>query len=446
MDQPFSTTRFFSVFIRWWRTQGLGARLALFLIVLGGLLGSLGILKIIKNAPRILTDSKDSWAPMADALVFIAGPDGNRLYETLFFERQLKFQYPPTSLLPLDLLSTVTTLSPQLLNLINVAIFLANIVVVALLARTLLVENAPRGTRLSDQLGARISDNALMLMAAAACLAFYPLTKALELGQIQTWLDCAFALACLFWVRGRQMLAGVVIGLAVALKPQLGLLLLWALVGRQWDFVRGFLIVAAPIGLVSLARYGLDNHLSYLQVLSFISQHGESFHANNSVNGIVHRLLFNGPNTEWQANAFAPFHPVVYAATLVSSIVFILLPLVLAWRREGRPATVAEFGAAGLCFTLAAPVAWEHHYGILPPLFVVALHAIAISRGDRERSYLALSVAWFLSAAYMPFTAVLKSTPLNFVQAHLFFGALLLLYLLIQYRTPRDTTVATTSS
>ncbi len=187
------------------------------------------------------------------------------------------------------------------------------------------------------------------------------------LGQIQIWIDLAVTLACLLWWTGHRGAAGVLIGLACAIKPQFGMLLLWALLWRRWDFVAGFLAAALPIAAISVLRFGWHNHLTYLEVLSFIARHGESFHANNPVNGIVNRLLFNGPNLTWDPNAFAPYHPIVHAATLLASP---RLPGAAAAAgtavAEGQP-RVFDFGFALLCFTMASPIAWEHHYGVMLP-------------------------------------------------------------------------------
>ena len=62
------------------------------------------------------------------------------------------------------------------------------------------------------------------------------------------------------------------------------------------------LAAAVPIAGLSLFRYGLHNNLAYLDVLSFLSKHGESFFANNSVNGILNGYL--SPN-----NSSAPLGP-----------------------------------------------------------------------------------------------------------------------------------------
>jgi hypothetical protein len=182
--------------------------------------------------------------------------------------------------------------------------------------------------------------------------------------------------------------------------------------------------------LVSILLYGWHNHIAYLDVLSFISRHGESYYANNSINGIAHRLLFNGPNLTFNSQAFAPYNPYVFAVTLVAGLAFLVPPLLRT--RGAQQPNIYDFGMAGLCFTMGAPVAWEHHYGIMLPLFVVALRFALLDAAPaaRHSALLMIATAWFLSAGRLPLVDHLSDTVLNVLQAHLFFGGLLLLRVL----------------
>ncbi|MBR0667451.1 DUF2029 domain-containing protein [Roseomonas hellenica] len=394
-------------------------RLALLaLLILGALLGGRDLIRAA-DLGYVLTAAFDSWTPMIRALDLLRGSEGAALYERLFFAEQTKFQYPPTSLLPIDLLGAIMPLSLANLNLLNLALALLNAAALALLTR-FVFRAAP--TPAFDL-------RWLPALAFAAALLFQPFTRAFVLGQIQIWIDLAVTLACLLWWTGRRGAAGVLIGLACAIKPQFGMLLLWALLWRRWDFVAGFLAAALPVAAISVLRFGWHNHLTYLEVLSFIARHGESFHANNSVNGIVNRLLFNGPNLTWDPNAFAPYHPVVHAATLLASLAFLALPLLpaLLWRR-GQP-RVFDFGFALLCFTMASPIAWEHHYGVMLPLYVLALRFTLVEApaASRPRLLTLLALSWVLAAGRIPLLGALSGTPLNILQAHLFLGAALLL-------------------
>ncbi len=97
---------------------------------------------------------------------------------------------------------------------------------------------------------------------------------------------------------------------------------MWGLLWREWGFTAGVLGSTVSVGLVSLALFGLNNHLEYLRVLSFIGSHGRRlFHANQSVNGLLNRLVFlDIDNTAFEKNAFAPYSFIVASLTLVTTL------------------------------------------------------------------------------------------------------------------------------
>src|SRR5690606_38962435 len=133
-----------------------------------------------------------------------------------------------------------------------------------------------------------------------------------------------------------------------------------------------FALVALPAGILSLGIFGLAEHLDYLSVLSYISRHGEVYWPNQSMNGLLNRLLVDVNPLKWSYTDFAPFHPVVYFGTLVSSIALLVLALGYRprWARPPSDAVAPEAkrteSGLGLCtavmvLTIAAAVAWEHH-------------------------------------------------------------------------------------
>jgi alpha-1,2-mannosyltransferase len=400
------------------------------LLLAGVMLGGRSLATLVANWASILADAHDSWDPMRHALAVLRGGEPDSLYQKLFFQAGVKFQYPPASVLPLHGLSAFAPLSNPMLNGLNAFFFLLNAVLMAILA--FVAFSQPSSTIVRKGTETAIRPSVAAALAFASAFAFFPLLRAFEIGQIQIWIDAAVTSACLLFLLDRKLFAGVVVAGVAAIKPQLGLLLLWAIAWRQWMFVKGFVAVGLPIAAASIALYGWQNHFAYLEVLSFISHHGESFYANHSVNGILNRLLHNGPILTFDSNAFAPYHPVVYFGTLISAAALSLLPPVLGALARGRPANIFDFGLACVCFTMAAPVAWEHHYGILLPFFVVSLAAILrdIPTERRLALLILLSTAWFLVASRIPLLAVTADTPLNIVFAHIFFGAALLLWVM----------------
>ena len=81
---------------------------------------------------------------------------------------------------------------------------------------------------------------------------------------------------------------------------------------------------------------------------------------------------------------------------------------------------------------MGSPIARDHHYGIMLPLYVFLLLSILSEPPSVSRNWrlAALAFSWLLSANVLSFTALLADTRLNFLQANLFFGGLMLLPLL----------------
>jgi hypothetical protein len=361
---------------------------------------------------------------MLQALDVLRGPDANRPYNYLFFLNHIRFQYPPMSLLFLKAVMTAGISSITALNQINLAVYMVNAALIGALAWTLF-------RRRTD-----ISWNPAITTAIAigAALIFYPVGRALALGQIQVWIDLLFTGAMLGWVRGHRGIAGMLVGLACAIKPQFAPLLIWALLWREWGFGIGFVATLAPICIASLLAFGIGMHLDYLPVLSFLSHNGESYFANNSVNGILQAYFSPVSSIVWDGYNLTPYVPIIYVGTMIASILALLAIIVppLLSRHRIRP-DAASFGAATICTVIGSPVAWEHHYGVLLPIYPVALAWFLAERSGAGRTMrlTGLAISWALVANFVPFVVLLAGTHWRFLQAHFFLGGLLLLLLLV---------------
>lgn len=379
----------------------------------------------------------DSWRPMRAALRYLDEPREKPLYQHVFFDQRVKFQYPPSSLLPLEPLrrSPLGDLtSDRALNRISWLAVLAMALIVARIF-VLCTERALGPDGRDRHTGHWLQ----ALLAVGFTLTFYPLVRSYYGGQIQTWIDLLFAALLLAWLEDRKRLSGALAGIICIIKPALLPLALWALLRRQWRFLMGGAIAAGLAGALSLWLYGWENHVDYLSVLSFISQHGESFQANQSVNGTLNRMLFNGNNRVWEAQLFAPYHPLVYVGTLLSSLGLIAMALFFR-RSEAEGAPLADMLIATLSFTLAAPIVWEHHYGLLLPMFAVALPAVAGSKQLGRPALALLALAYVFVSNNFRVLNRLADTHWNFLQSYVFYGGILLLVLLYQLRRATDGT------
>src|SRR5262249_8593504 len=227
---------------------------------------------------------------------------------------------------------------------------------------------------------------ARVVIVVALALTFYPLVKAYTLGQIHNWLNGVFRLGLLCWVTDRNGPSGVLIGLMALIKPHYGLFVLWAALRREWGFAVAFAATVVIGVAASIAVYGWANHVDYIRVLVFLAEHGETYYPNQSVNGLLNRVMVllypdSWYSLEFNDHAFPPFSRLVYGGTLVASIVLLSAAL---FRRgnQGDPDRTFDFCTMALSITIASPIAWEHHYGTIFPVFAVLL---ASAIGHRRR-------------------------------------------------------------
>jgi hypothetical protein len=365
------------------------------------------------------TSLPDSWGPMLSAYqVFVSS--SMSIYQETFFKLGTRFQYPPSSLLVIDILNALH-LQPQLaLPQLNIVFFF----LFALTSGLIALVSFEKISLLKPW-----QKCVLFLIGSLSPFLFYPVIHALNMGQVQIWIDAFIAVSVLAWLKDRKTLAGVMAGLTCLFKPQASLLLLWSIASRDWPFVRGFLGVILIIACISIYRFGWANHLDYLDVLRFLSKHGESFYANQSLMGLLHRLAGNGPNLIWEANSFPVFIPWIYWVSFLSSLLLFAFLIWASALSRGRT-NIAGYAFALIVTILAAPIAWEHHYGAILPFFFPLL-ALGISRHATSQLVL-MGLAWILTANYLPPLSRFADSPFNPVQSYVFFGGLFFLFLTAQ--------------
>jgi alpha-1,2-mannosyltransferase len=362
----------------------------------------------------------DSWLPMRTALNWIrTGPDGS-LYDEVFFGRHVKFQYALTSLLPLAGLGAVGLGSDAVvLNRISRLLLLLSAVGVGTLTWILLKRSSD-----GEQSDSLTPDLAALVVGGAAFL-FYPLTHGYAIGQVQVWINALFIFACLAWVLEWRGVSGGMLGLICLLKPQFTIFVLWGLLRREWRFA-AVLVATGAVGLTaSVLLFGLQNNIEYLKVISYISRHGEAILANQSFNGLLHRMVGNDDGLVWNMTGFPTFHPTVFVLTALSSVVILLIGLWPGERLSGLGGLL-QFQLAAVAFTIASPLAWEPNYGVLAPTFAALFcFVLAMPCGQTRRAWLmGLAAAFTLSANPFGFVRFFAHTPLLVLQSYLLFAGL----------------------
>nr|CTQ92255.1 Probable conserved integral membrane protein [Kibdelosporangium sp. MJ126-NF4] len=184
-------------------------------------------------------------------------------------------------------------------------------------------------------------------LVSAAFLASSPLMGTVALGQVYGVLVMGLALAWVAHRRGKPVLAGIALGLVIAIKPTLVPILLLPVVQRQWRTVLAAVGGAVAATLVGLVVAGPHTTWRWLQVLRI--EPLSTFGDNASLPSFVARL--GGP--AWLGYAVA--------GVLV----------VLTLRRVRHDPDIALWAVTAATLLLS-PVAW-HNYLVLcfPGVFVV---------------------------------------------------------------------------
>ena len=328
----------------------------------------------------------DSWMPMLEAARLYE--TGRPIYDTLFFERNVKFQYPLTSLLPVLALKRAGFSDGQLLLLARISSWIA---VWGIIGAAIALWKSTRGRA-----------SAIFAIVLAG-LCFYPIVKGYTLGQIQTFLTLLFAVAAYLWLQGRETAAAVPIGLMILVKPQYAAIVIWFALRKRYGALAAALATAAAGFVSALAVFGWHEQMRYLDVIRYAGSRGHAYYPNLSFNGLANRLLFTEPSLVFNASSYAPYHPWVTAVTLTTSALLLGAALYpRAWDRRGG---MADFCGIAIAATAASPIAWEHHYGILFPIFLV-MASMAANRTEIA----ILAVAYALVAdAWSPLNALAGS-------------------------------------
>ena len=369
----------------------------------------------------------DSWHPIMEAWLYLQDPGDESVYQAIFFDRGVKFQYALTSLLPIELLDVFQSADGQNRGPVKAASWLSVWLMAAFVTAIFFISMRRHCPELVPN--HPVERMLLGSIAFAMTLTFYPIARAFSLGQIQSWINCLFGLLVLLWVVNRPIAAGLAAGVICAIKPQLGLLLVWGLLRRQWGFSAAFAGTLLLFGIATLALYGIEHNMAYLDVLSFISRRGEAYYPNQTFNGLLNRLRDNGTNVEFEVSAFPDFDPVVYIGTIATSVV--IIGAAMFWRRHEYFDSTLDLLVASLSFTIASPIAWEHHYGVLMPMFAVLLPALIRWPVAGRWTLPILAVGYVLTSNFFNVAQRFAAHPvLTPLQSYLLAGSLIVLALL----------------
>ena len=188
-----------------------------------------------------------------------------------------------------------------------------------------------------------------------------PLQTTISIGQIYPFLALGLVAA---WVADRHekpVIAGLALGVVVAVKPSLAPVVFWPLLRRRWRMLGAALAAGVAVTLVGVVVAGAGTTLEWMRLLASMGLDGTWYNA--SLPGAASRLFMENKYVVPQATL-----PWAIAAARGLGIVLLFFT---AWKvRWDRELGLWGLVAASL---LASPVAWYDYLVLLGPGILVLL-------------------------------------------------------------------------
>ena len=281
---------------------------------------------------------------------------------------------------------------------------------------------------------AALREAALEARASAGWLAVWilfalsePFGSNMVTGQIAFHLMPLVAWAWIAARRGRERQLGVALGLAIAIKPFLGLFLPWLLLCRRFEAL-GFAIGAGVASLaLGFAVFGVETHLAWIDALGTVDWHWASMNA--SLYGFLDRVLGLSPHYTplWLAEAaIAPLW--LAGSALIGAGTFASL-FVERDRADSDRAFALLLSAA----LLISPLGWVYYLPLAAPPAIA--HFATRQRGGPgwlplERGLLAAAVG-LLMLPHIVLWALAEPAPATATLGSAYFWGLLALWALL---------------
>ncbi len=239
-----------------------------------------------------------------------------------------------------------------------------------------------------------------------------PVRVAFAVGQVDVMLTFLVVLALAAFVRHRDARAGVALGLAIAVKPFLGLLALFWLWKGAWRAAMVSWALAVVLIVGPLFVLGFGTTVDWMNAMAYVSSPAYATSpANQSPSGFLLRSFTANPFTESIIDA--PVLVPVLRAALIVGVMAVLVRLVSRSRALAPPTLALEFGLAVVAMLLVSPQAQTNHFVILlVPLMVVGtilareqptrpVRLLALGVGCVAAYFVVLNEGWQLSELHL---------------------------------------------
>ncbi len=208
----------------------------------------------------------------------------------------------------------------------------------------------------------------------AAFWGYFPSFITVLHGQVTFLVLLPLVLGWLMLRQGRSLAAGAWLGLAVSLKPFVGLFLLGLAAQGQWRACMGLLLACLVCFLLGGAAAGFDTYLVYRDILNHVNWQSASWNA--SLLGFFTRLFGGSENIPWRD---APW--LARGLSLAGSLTLLTFYLRATWDSRGwPPPEKADLLAAASipAMLLISPLGWIYYF----PLLLITITVLGARPGQ----------------------------------------------------------------
>lgn len=209
-------------------------------------------------------------------------------------------------------------------------------------------------------------------------LAWYPVMVDLLYGQLTILLTALLLAALLALRKDHKILAGVLIGLSVAMKMFTWPLIIYFALKKDWRTLLSSCLTAFGLNLIALIAMGIGPIMDYyLRVAMQVATIYHSFLKNYSLWSIGYRLFAGTEPVGGDYISAPPLVNLPKMAPLVSAglaAAFLLAGLIWAMRSKDRDIAFSII----VCVIVAiSPISWDHYYVMIIISLVVLLHNLS---------------------------------------------------------------------
>ncbi len=216
----------------------------------------------------------------------------------------------------------------------------------------------------------------------ALVIGCYPVARAVELGQTSILIALLLWTSVYIGFKGRSWLRAVMFGIAIFVKPFLGVVELPNLIRKRFKLILPVGIVFAGLMALSLALVGLSANREYWNLLTTLSSSQTAFFGNQSLFAGLLRLFSDLPVYSYG------FAQNIDQAS-IGKLLWITILLIALWAQM-RARVVNAILSTGLwlcAVSLALPISWDHHM-----IFLLPVIAYLWSLSSRRSEYVVLGV------------------------------------------------------